>query len=73
MLYPHGLPKAEPDSSLSSDNYSKNPSSNYGDKHESEESDNVMVDCLDKVGLAVGGLVAAGGVAAALHAMNVNT
>ncbi|XP_011265348.1 spidroin-2 isoform X2 [Camponotus floridanus] len=50
-----------------------NPPRGYGygqpgpDKPEEE---GIFGDCLDKVGLAIGGLVAAGGVAAAMNAMN---
>lgn len=50
-----------------------NPPRAYGyqpDRQKAEE-EGVFGDCLDKVGLALGGLVAAGGVAAAMHAMNV--
>lgn len=50
-----------------------NPSRGYGYQpgHEKPEEEGVFGDCLDKVGLALGGLVAAGGVAAAMNAMNV--
>ncbi|XP_029164320.1 pro-resilin-like [Nylanderia fulva] len=48
--------------------YGYNPSRGYG--QEKPEEEGVFGDCLDKVGLAIGGLVAAGGVAAAMHAMN---
>ncbi|XP_072762372.1 uncharacterized protein [Anoplolepis gracilipes] len=49
-----------------------NPPRGYGYQpgHEKPEEEGVFGDCLDKVGLAIGGLVAAGGVAAAMHAMN---
>jgi len=49
-----------------------NPSRAYGYQPDQKaEEEGVFGDCLDKVGLALGGLVAAGGVAAAMHAMNV--
>jgi len=51
-----------------------NPPRAYGYQqpgHEKAEEEGVFGDCLDKVGLALGGLVAAGGVAAAMHAINV--
>lgn len=50
-----------------------NPPRGYGYQpgREKPEEEGVFGDCLDKVGLALGGLVAAGGVAAAMHAMNV--
>lgn len=50
-----------------------NPPRAYGYQpgQEKAEEEGVFGDCLDKVGLALGGLVAAGGVAAAMHAMNV--
>ncbi|KAG5312659.1 LEG4 protein, partial [Acromyrmex insinuator] len=48
-----------------------NPPRAYGYQPEQKaEEEGVFGDCLDKVGLALGGLVAAGGVAAAMHAMN---
>ncbi|KAL6431756.1 hypothetical protein ACFW04_007347 [Cataglyphis niger] len=47
-----------------------NPPRGYGYQPEKPEEEGVFGDCLDKVGLALGGLVAAGGVAAAMHAMN---
>lgn len=50
-----------------------NPPRAYGhqpDARQKAEEEGVFGDCLDKVGLALGGLVAAGGVAAAMHAMN---
>ncbi|XP_011872801.1 PREDICTED: basic salivary proline-rich protein 2-like [Vollenhovia emeryi] len=49
-----------------------NPPRAYGHQPDREkaEEEGVFGDCLDKVGLALGGLVAAGGVAAAMHAMN---
>ncbi|KAM0729348.1 Galectin-4 [Formica fusca] len=47
-----------------------NPSRGYGYQPEKPEEEGVFGDCLDKVGLAIGGLVAAGGVAAAVHAIN---
>ncbi|CAL1684036.1 unnamed protein product [Lasius platythorax] len=49
-----------------------NPPGGYGYQpgREKPEEEGVFGDCLDKVGLALGGLVAAGGVAAAMHAMN---
>lgn len=51
-----------------------NPPKGYGQPdREKAEEEGVFGDCLDKVGLALGGLVAAGGVAAAMHAMNVTT
>ncbi|XP_012231412.1 uncharacterized protein [Linepithema humile] len=43
----------------------------HGQPEKAEEED-IFGGCLDKVGLALGGLVAAGGVAAAMHAMNKN-
>ncbi|XP_024893202.1 collagen alpha-2(I) chain-like [Temnothorax curvispinosus] len=49
-----------------------NPPRAYGyqpDREKAEE-EGIFGDCLDKVGLALGGLVAAGGVAAAMHAIN---
>lgn len=48
-----------------------NPPRGYQPDHEKAEEEGIFGDCLDKVGLAIGGLVAAGGVAAAMHAMNV--
>ncbi|KAL0127511.1 hypothetical protein PUN28_003058 [Cardiocondyla obscurior] len=45
-----------------------NPPRGY--ERQKAEEEGVFGDCLDKVGLALGGLVAAGGVAAAMHAMN---
>lgn len=50
-----------------------NPPRAYGHQpgHDKAEEEGVFGDCLDKVGLAIGGLVAAGGVAAAMHAINV--
>lgn len=48
-----------------------NPPRGYGYQPEKPEEEGIFGDCLDKVGLALGGLVAAGGVAAAMHAMNV--
>lgn len=56
-----------------SDGY--NPPRSYGyqpGQEKAEEEEAFGGGCLDKVGLALGGLVAAGGVAAALHAMNVS-
>lgn len=52
---------------------SYNPPRSYGYQpgHEKAEEENAFGGCLDKVGLALGGLVAAGGVAAAMHALNV--
>lgn len=43
----------------------------YYPEHKKSEEESAFGGCLDKVGLAVGGLVAAGGVAAAMHAYNV--
>ncbi|XP_011496371.1 PREDICTED: uncharacterized protein LOC105360997 [Ceratosolen solmsi marchali] len=65
MLYPHGRPRE--DAPSNPNDYKNHPPRRY-----EEEPEDAMGDCLDKVGLAVGGLVAAGGVAAALHAMNKN-
>lgn len=50
------------------------PSRRYGYQpgFEKPEEEEAFGGCLDKVGLAVGGLIAAGGVAAAMHAYNVN-
>ncbi|XP_076749508.1 uncharacterized protein LOC143422617 [Xylocopa sonorina] len=49
-----------------------NPSMPYGyqPEYEKPEEKDVFSGCLDKVGLALGGLVAAGGIAAAAHAMS---
>ncbi|KAG7202816.1 hypothetical protein KM043_009973 [Ampulex compressa] len=49
-----------------------NPPSAYGYQpgYDKPEGDNTSGNCLDKIGLALGGLVAAGGVAAAMHAIN---
>lgn len=47
-----------------------NPPPAYGQQHEKPEEEDVFGGCLNKVGVALGGLVAAGGVAAAMHAMN---
>lgn len=49
-----------------------NPPRAYGYQpgNDKPEEEGVFGDCLDKVGLAIGGLVAAGGVAAAMHAIN---
>lgn len=44
----------------------------YQPGYEKAEEEDAFGGCLDKVGLALGGLVAAGGIAAAAHAMNVN-
>lgn len=52
---------------------SSNPPGTYVYRPEKSEEEDVFGGCLDKVGLAVGGLVAAGGVAAAMHALNVIT
>ncbi|XP_043271608.1 spidroin-2-like [Venturia canescens] len=51
-----------------------NPPRAYGYQpgHEKAEEEDAFGGCLDKVGLAVGGLIAAGGVAAAMHAINKN-
>ncbi|KAK0097116.1 hypothetical protein PV326_003223 [Microctonus aethiopoides] len=48
------------------------PSKQYGYQpgFEKPEEEEAFGGCLDKVGLAVGGLIAAGGVAAAMHAYN---
>lgn len=50
-----------------------NPPGPYGYQpgYEKPEEQDAFGGCLDKVGLALGGLVAAGGVAAAMHAINV--
>lgn len=50
-----------------------NPPRGYGDQpgHDKAEEERIFGDCLDKVGLAIGGFVAAGGVAAAMNAINV--
>lgn len=53
----------------SSDGYN-NPPGSY--VHHPEKTEEDTFGGLDKVGLAVGGLMAAGGVAAAMHAYNVN-
>lgn len=52
-----------------------NPPRSYGSQpgYEKPEEQDAFGGCLDKVGLALGGLVAAGGVAAAMHALNVKT
>ncbi|XP_011305633.1 spidroin-2-like [Fopius arisanus] len=49
-----------------------NPPKPYGYQpgYEKAEEEEAFGGCLDKVGLAIGGLVAAGGVAAAVHAYN---
>ncbi|CAL7948757.1 unnamed protein product [Xylocopa violacea] len=49
-----------------------NPPMPYGyqPEYEKPEEKDVFSGCLDKVGLALGGLVAAGGIAAAAHAMS---
>lgn len=51
-----------------------NPPRAYGYQpgHQKAEEEDAFGGCLDKVGLAVGGLIAAGGVAAAMHAINVS-
>lgn len=51
-----------------------NPQTAYGYQpgYAKAEEEDAFGGCLDKVGLALGGLVAAGGVAAAMHALNVN-
>ncbi|XP_076166709.1 uncharacterized protein LOC143146367 [Ptiloglossa arizonensis] len=48
-----------------------NPQSTYGYQpgYEKPEEENAFSGCLDKVGLALGGLVAAGGLATAAHAL----
>lgn len=50
-----------------------NPPKKYGYQpgYAEVEEEDAFGGCLDKVGLAVGGLIAAGGVAAAMHAINV--
>jgi len=50
-----------------------NPPKGYGDQpgHDKAEEEHIFGDCLDKVGLALSGFVAAGGVAAAMNAINV--
>lgn len=50
-----------------------NPPRAYGYQpgYEKPEEEDAFSGCLDKVGLAIGGLVAAGGIAAAAHAINV--
>lgn len=52
---------------------SYNPPMPYGNQpgYAEPEEEEAFGGCLDKVGLAVGGLIAAGGVAAAMHAYNV--
>ncbi|KYN08584.1 PREDICTED: spidroin-2 [Cyphomyrmex costatus] len=52
------------------DGYNPPRAYGYQPDREKAEEEGVFGDCLDKVGLAIGGLVAAGGVAAAMHAMN---
>ncbi|EZA61576.1 Galectin-9 [Ooceraea biroi] len=50
-----------------------NPPRGYGNQqpgHEKPEEEGIFGDCLDKVGMALGGLVAAGGVAAAMQALS---
>lgn len=49
-----------------------NPPQKYGYQpgYDKPEEESAFSGCLDKVGLALGGLVAAGGIAAAAHAMN---
>ncbi|KZC10048.1 Galectin-9, partial [Dufourea novaeangliae] len=49
-----------------------NPSKAYGYQpgYEKAEEEDAFGGCLNKVGLALGGLVAAGGIAAAAHALN---
>ncbi|XP_043522874.1 spidroin-2-like [Frieseomelitta varia] len=49
-----------------------NPPRAYGYQpgYEKPEEEDAFSGCLDKVGLAIGGLVAAGGIAAAAHALN---
>ncbi|XP_063977845.1 pro-resilin-like [Diachasmimorpha longicaudata] len=49
---------------------SPNKSYGYQPGYEKAEEEDAFGGCLDKVGLALGGLVAAGGVAAAMHAYN---
>ena len=51
-----------------------NPPRGYGYQpgYQKAEEEEAFGGCLDKMGLALGGLVAAGGVAAAMHAYNVN-
>ena len=44
----------------------------YQPGYQKVEEEEAFGGCLDKMGLALGGLVAAGGVAAAMHAYNVN-
>lgn len=67
---PYGPP---PDAYGGSGGY--NPPRAYGHQpryNEKPEEEEVFGGCLDKVGLALGGLVAVGGVAAAMHAINVS-
>ncbi|XP_012528569.1 spidroin-2 [Monomorium pharaonis] len=67
----YGPPPPPPSSAYGGpDGY--NPPRAYGhhpDREKAEE-EGIFGDCMDKVGLAIGGLVAAGGVAAAMHALN---
>ena len=71
---PGGLyPTINPQPKYDPRNEDDNPPRAHGHKpaYQKSEEDNAFGNCLDKVGLAVGGLVAAGGVAAAMHAINV--
>lgn len=55
------------------DDFRKDPEAyGYRPKPQKSEEEDIFGGCMDKVGLAVGGLVAAGGVAAAMHAYNVS-
>nr|XP_034174669.1 uncharacterized protein LOC117601672 [Osmia lignaria] len=51
-------------------NYNLPHAYGYQPGYEKPEEEDAFKGCLDKVGLAIGGLVAAGGIAAAAHAMN---
>ena len=62
-MHSHDPPPPPPD------NFNHPPRA-YGYEQERQKSED---DMMDKVGLALGGLVAAGGVAAAMHAYNVCT
>ncbi|XP_014480159.1 PREDICTED: uncharacterized PE-PGRS family protein PE_PGRS54-like [Dinoponera quadriceps] len=68
----YGLPPAGPPPSAYGGPDGYNPPRSYGYQpgYEKPEEEDAFGGCLNKVGLALGGLVAAGGVAAAMHAMN---
>lgn len=60
-----------PDAYGNSGGYNPPRAYGYQPGYAEPEEEEAFGGCLDKVGLAVGGLIAAGGVAAAMHAYNV--